>query len=85
MVTPVENMASSLALKYAEIVVGGSESKLNKLIKFCENIENREKLSSSCCRAFEREERFHHFAQDFVLDKAMLVKIVKMQLADVWH
>ena len=83
MVIPVENMAYSLNLKYDEIIVGGSESKLNQLIDFCENIENRDKLSNSCCHAFENEERLHRFAKDFFLEKTLLLNIVKKQLTSV--
>ena len=83
MVTPVESMASWLTLKYAEIIVGGAESKLNQLIDFCENIENRDKLSNSCCHAFENEERLHRFAKDFFLEKTLLLNIVKKQLTSV--
>ena len=77
MVTPVESMASSLKLKYAEMIIGGRESKLNQVIDFCENIENRDKLSTSCCHAFENEERLHRFAEDFFVDKTVLLDIVE--------
>lgn len=74
MVTPVESMSSSLKLKYEEIIVGGSDSKLNQLIAFC---ENREKLSRMCCDVFEREERLQRFAEDFSLDEMTLLSIVE--------
>ena len=77
MVTPVENMADSLNLKYDEIIVGGSDSKLNQFIAFCEDNGNRAKLSRVCCDAFEREERLQRFAKDFSLDEMMLVSIVE--------
>lgn len=83
MVIPVENMASSLNLKYDEIIVGGSDSKLNQLIAFCESIGNRAKLSRVCCNAFEREERLQRFAPDFSLDEMMLVNIVEKHITSV--
>ena len=80
MVIPVENMASSLNLKYDEIIVGGSDSKLNQLIAFCESIGNRAKLSRVCCNAFEREEHLQRFAQDFSLDEMLLLSIVEKHI-----
>ena len=83
MAIPVENMASSLNLKYDEIIVRGSDSKLNQLIAFCESIGNRAKLSRVCCNAFEREEHLQRFAPDFSLDEMMLVNIVEKHITSV--
>lgn len=56
-VIPVKNMAYSLNLKYVEIIVGVSYSKLNKLNVSYENMGNTTKLSRVCYEAIEREER----------------------------
>lgn len=46
-------MASTLQLKYNEIIVGGMESKKKIDLKICE--EGKE-LTYSCCKIFEKEE-----------------------------
>ena len=57
-------MASTLQLKYNEIIVGGmGESKKKIDLKICE--EGKE-LTYSCCKIFEKEEYFYRSILSFL-------------------